>query len=101
MIFATLSRVLLVPVRYWFPRLAYQVVQYEAPAQAVRAVRGRVLEPSVLVETLPPAVIALPIGTQLLVLLVAAAKKQDTMWATESCLFVDKMPRTRAGYGLS
>ena len=52
MIFATLSRVLLVPVRYWFPRLAYQVVQYEAPAQAVRAVRGRVLEPSVLVETL-------------------------------------------------
>ena len=34
MIFATLSRVLLVPVRYWFPRLAYQVVQYETPAQA-------------------------------------------------------------------
>ena len=30
----------------------YQLVQYEAPTQAVRAVRGRVLEPSVLVETL-------------------------------------------------
>jgi len=52
MIFAILSRAVLVPVRYWFPRLAYQVVQCEAPTQAVRAVRGRVLEPSVLVETL-------------------------------------------------
>ena len=34
------------------PAARYQLVQYEAPTQAVRAVRGRVLEPSVLVETL-------------------------------------------------
>ena len=34
------------------PVARYQLVQYEAPTQGVRAVRGRVLEPSVLVETL-------------------------------------------------
>src|ERR1700689_1884112 len=34
------------------PVARYQLVQYEAPTKAVRAVRGRVLEPSVLVETL-------------------------------------------------
>jgi hypothetical protein len=34
------------------PAARYQLVQYEAPIQTVRAVRGRVLEPSVLVETL-------------------------------------------------
>jgi hypothetical protein len=35
------------------PAARYQLVQYEAPIQTVRAVRGRVPEPSVLVETLP------------------------------------------------